>query len=113
MAVAQVDPLYLLLVATIDLATVILLTIGQMVELDKSVKAYNAWLREQLVLDPIGEAMGPTGRGDWGSGRWAEGSEGGLVLRTGYGAGEVGIRSAGWDEVVRSSTSEIGYRSMR
>lgn len=62
MAIAQVDPLVLLLVATIDLATVIPLTIGQMVELDRSVKAYNAWLREQLVLDPIGEGLGSTGR---------------------------------------------------
>lgn len=62
MAIAQVDPLYLLLVATIDLAAVIPLTIGQMVELDRSVKAYNAWLREQLVLDPIGEGLGSTGR---------------------------------------------------
>lgn len=62
MAIAQVDTLYLLLVASIDLAAVIPLTIGQMVELDRSVKAYNAWLREQLVLDPIGDALGDTGR---------------------------------------------------
>jgi hypothetical protein len=61
MAIAQVDPLKMLIVAIVDLATVIPLTIGQMVELDKSVRAYDAWLREQLVLDPIGEALGTAG----------------------------------------------------
>lgn len=39
-------------------AAVVPLTIGQIVEMDQAVKAYAAWLREQLVLDPIGEGFG-------------------------------------------------------
>ena len=54
----------------IDLAVVTPLTIGQMTELNKSVQSYNAWLREQLVLEPVGAALGPTGREGWGRGGW-------------------------------------------
>ncbi len=61
MIATHVDPTRALLVALIDISIVLATTIGQLVELDKSVQAYDSWLRGQLVLDPIGEALGARG----------------------------------------------------